>query len=211
MTSSAVVAVNDPRLTFDADRHVYQLADRVLPSVTQILQEAGVADFSAPWFTSDVLTRGTFVHQAIMLDNEGDLDESTLDEQLVPYVSGWRRFVAESHCAIEHWERPICDPVLGYAGTLDGIVRMLFGGREQRVLIDVKCGLYPSAGPQTAAYRRCAAALYSTPVVLQRAVVELPGDGSYRLHPLTDHTGDEALFLAALRIVHWRRAHGYGR
>lgn len=212
MTSSAPVApvMNDPRLTFDPAAHVYVLDGRPLPSVTKILAEANVADFSAPWFSADVLERGTYVHQAILLDNEGDLDEATLDPELVPHVEGWRAFRRETGCVVEHWERPVCDPVLGYAGTFDGIVRLMERGFERRVLIDIKRAFYPSAGPQTAAYRRCALKLYDSPILLQRAVVELPGDGTYRYHPLNEHARDEAIFLSSLHIVNWRRAHGYG-
>lgn len=202
--------VNDARLSFDPERHVYTLGDRRLPSVTQILAEANVADFKAPWFSADVLERGTFVHQAILLDNEGDLNEDTLDPELVPHVAGWRAFRRDTGCVIEQWERPVCDPILGYAGTLDGIVRFTERGFERRVLIDIKRAFYPSAGPQTAAYRRCALKFYEQPVSLQRAIVELPGDGTYRYHPLSEHARDEAIFMSALHIVNWRRAHGYG-
>jgi len=200
--------VNDARLVFEPELHVYRLGDRVLPSVTQILAAAGISDFSAPWFTDAVKDRGTFIHAAIALDNEGDLDDETLDDALVPYVEGWRRYRLESECEIEHWEVPVCDPVLGYAGTLDGIVRTVDErGRETRTILDVKRALYPSAGPQVAAYRRCAAALYGRPVLFKRAVLELPGDGSYKLHPLTNEM-DETVFLAALRVLHFRRMHG---
>lgn len=199
-------SVNDPRLAFDATTHTYRLGERVLPSVTQILRDAGVVDFSAPWFTPEVLERGSFVHQAIALDVEGALDEDTLDPALAPYLAGWRLFLAETGYEVERWETPVVDPVLGYAGTLDGILRGRDAG-PRRLLIDIKRGFYPSAGPQTAAYKRLALKFYRELVVFDRAVVELPGDGRYRFHRLTD-PADEGLFLAALRIVNWRRAHG---
>lgn len=205
--ASAVAGViNDPRLTFDATAHRYMLEGRELPSVTTILKSAGVADFSAPWFTDAVLERGRYVHEAIALDAEGALDDETLDPQLVPYVAGWRAFLAESGFEIEYWEYRVSDPLLGYAGTLDGILSR--PGNPRRTLIDVKRGVYPSAGPQTAAYKRLALALYPAGVVMDRAVVELPGDGRYRFHKL-DNRDDEAVFLAALRICNFRRTHGY--
>jgi len=208
MSSSEVAGavVNDPRLVFHPASHRYELDGRALPSVTAILQAAGVADFSAPWFTEDVLARGQYVHQAIALDAEGALDDDTLDPQLVPYVTGWRAFLAETGFEIEYWEQRICDPMLGYAGTLDGI--LTHPSTRKRTLIDVKRGYYASAGPQTAAYKRLALALYNPLVAMDRAVVELPGDGRYRFHSLTDRE-DEAVFLAALRITNWRRIHGH--
>lgn len=199
---------NDPRLQFDAEAHVYAIGDRRLPSVTQVLADVGVADFSDPHFSDDVKARGRRIHHAIALDVEEALDDDTVTAELQPYIEGWRRFVAESSVEIEFWERPVCDPALGYAGTLDGIVILPQGrGPTRRTVLDVKRALYPSAGPQVAAYARCARDLYPSPVLLNRAALVLPGDGSYRLHMLVDAT-DEYTFLAALRLYHWRRQHG---
>lgn len=200
--------MNDARLTLDSEAHAYRLGERVLPSVTQILAAVGIADFSKPWFTDAVKERGTFVHEAIALDNEGDLDDETLDPALVPYVTAWRQYRTDSSCTVEFWEQPICDPDLGFAGTLDGIVvTKTSQGRELRTLIDIKSALYPSAGPQVAAYKRCAPALYGRPVILSRAVLQLNADGSYKVHPLIDPL-DEHVFLSALRVVNFRRTHG---
>lgn len=200
--------VNDPGLTFDPELHLYTLGDRDLPSVTQVLASAGVSDFNGPWFDDDAKVRGQMVHLAIALDNEGDLDDDTLDPVLEPFLAGWRRFVAESGAVIEHWERAVCDPELGFAGTLDGVIVLPNQkGVTRRTVVDVKRALYPSAGPQVAAYTRCARALYATPTVFNRAALVLPGDGSYQFQPLTDPS-DEQVFLAALRVYHFRRAHG---
>lgn len=200
--------INDQRLAFDAESHRYMLADRELPSVTRILADQGIADFSGPWFDEAVKVRGQMVHLAIALDVEGDLDEDTLDPALAPYFAGWRRFLSESGAIVEHWERPVCDPELGYAGTLDGIVVLPNQkGVTRRTVLDVKRALYPSAGPQVAAYLRCARALYTTPVLFNRAALVLPGDGSYHFRPLTGEL-DELIFLSALRLYHFRRTHG---
>lgn len=199
--------MNDPRLAFDAEAHRYDLAGRALPSVTQVLKAAGIAAFDSPWFTDAVRDRGSFVHQAIALDVEGALDDDTLDPVLAPYVEAFRRFRAESGAAIEHWERPVCDPALGYAGTLDGVIVLPQKGAARRTVIDVKSAVYPATGPQVAAYLRCARALYTEPVLFNRAALVLKADGSYQLHPLTD-ANDEQVFLAALRVFHFRAQHG---
>jgi hypothetical protein len=199
--------INDARLTFRTDDHSYWLGTRRLPSVTQVLSDVGVADFSAPHFSDDVKERGSIIHQMIALDVEEQLDDASVTDELRPYLEGWRLFLSESHAAIEFWEQPICDPELGYAGRLDGIVVLPQAGATRRTVIDVKRALYPSAGPQVAAYTRCARHLYETPVLFNRAALILPGDGSYMLRPLTD-ANDEHTFLAALRLFHWRRQHG---
>lgn len=196
-------------LRFVASTHQYFVGDRELPGVTRILQDAGLADYSRPWFTEEARTRGSMVHAAIALDNEGTLDFDALDPALVPYVTGWRKYLAESQAVVEFYETPICDPAIGYAGTLDVIVLepRQPGVPVRRTLLDIKPALYPSVGPQTAAYVRCARSLYDTPVLFQRAALVLDGDGGYRRVPLTDPT-DEQTFLAAVRVAQFRRTHG---
>lgn len=194
----------DLPLVFDATAHRYLVGDRELPGVTRILQDVGLADFSAPWFTEAVRDRGSMVHAAIALDNEGALDEEALDPQLVGYLDGWRRYLAESGAEVQHYEQPVCDRVIGYAGTLDAIV--CEPKQRRPILLDIKPALYPSVGPQTAAYARCARELYRSSVLFDRVALILPGDGTYKREPLTD-ASDELTFLAAVRIFHWRSRH----
>jgi hypothetical protein len=149
------------------------------------------------------------VHAAIALDNEGALDYDALDPLLVGYVDGWRRYLEEAGAIVLDFERPVCDLAIGYAGTLDAIVHERASLRRP-TLIDIKPALYPSVGPQTAAYARCAPlpASYSLPFV--RAAIVLPGDGTYKREPLDDRD-DERVFLAAATTYHWRSAHGIDR
>lgn len=200
---------NDPRLTFDETTHTYTLGDQRLISVTQILGLTGLADFSAPWFAESVKARGTALHAAIGLEVEECLDDETVDEDIRGGLEGWRRFLADTGAEIEHWERRLCDPVLGLAGRLDGIVRMRDPktGRTMRVLLDIKRGLYPCAAIQLAAYADLAAAFYDGPVYFNRAALVLPCDGTYTVHPFDDPI-DRATWQAAVRIVNWRRQHG---
>lgn len=199
--------MNDPRLHFSEGDHAYTLGERRLVSVTQALAMTGVADFSSPWFTDAVKARGTFLHEAIALDVEGDLDDESLDPELRGGVEGWRKFVADTGAVVEHWETMLCDPAAGIAGRMDGVIRLLeANGRTVRMLIDIKRALYPSAAIQLAAYVDMAARLYDQPVHFQRAALVLPGNGSYRLHTFTDAL-DRATWHAVLRIVQWKNAH----
>lgn len=200
---------NDARLAFDEASHEYSLGDLRLTSVTQILALTGLAQFNAPWFSEATKARGTYLHEAIALDVEGDLDDDTLDEQLRGGVDGWRKFMADTGARIEFAEQMLCDPDLRIAGRLDYIVTMpdpRQPGRTVRVLLDVKRALYPCAAIQLAAYVDLATALYDHPVYFRRAALVLPGDGSYVLHHFTDHL-DRATWQAAVRILHWRQDH----
>lgn len=190
-------------LTFDETAHRYTLDGRELPSVTRVLRDAGLIDCSAPWFTEAVRDRGTFVHQAIALLVEGDLDWDTLDPGLVPYVQAFDRWRLDGGFIVEACELRLCDETLGYAGTADLLAKRWSGATGSWVsyLIDVKCGAVPpSVGPQTAAYLRCLA----HEGWRFRAVLNLRPDAAYRFDLLEDPE-DEDDFLAALRLFHRKR------
>lgn len=183
-------------LKFQEAGHRYFIGSREVLSVTTVLEEAGI---SKPFYGGArgrfYAARGTAVHTATQLDDEDDLDEDTLDEQLLGYLEGWREFRRISGFEPTLIEQTVADPLLGYAGTLDRVGMM--GGRL--VLIDIKTGSVPKwAGPQTGAYGR----LILKPV--DRYVVRLEDTGRYSLTPFTDR-GDADTFLHALGVVHWKR------
>ena len=65
----------------------------IKPSVTQVLEASGISDFSGvdPAVLQYAQERGTAVHVATHLDDENDLDESTLDPEIGGYLEGWRK------------------------------------------------------------------------------------------------------------------------
>lgn len=184
------------------DAEHYVLPDgRPLARVTSVLREAGLADFSATWFTEDVRTRGTLVHQAIALLVEQDLDWDTLDPVLVPYVQAFEAWRDAGAFIVEAAELRVCDPALGYAGTIDLLAKRWQANTWVHYVVDIKCGVVPpTVGPQLAAYARC---LHDT--WRFRACLNLRDDGSYRFEPLDDPE-DEDDFLAALRLFHRKRS-----
>lgn len=182
-------------LTFDHDKHEYRWNGKRIPSVTQILDP--FVDLSR--IPADVLERkrliGTAVHAAIELDCAGDLDDDSIAPAWSGYFAGWRKFRAESGFTIEHSERQEYSP-LGYAGTLDLMGEL----PKHRALIDAKCttSLYPTVGPQTAAY----AQMVKEPRIKRYALLLTP-DGRYNLEPLSN-PNDLAVFNAALTLHQWR-------
>lgn len=200
-----MLVMNDPRLEFDEQLHRYSLEGRGLISVTQALHEAGMVD--STFWNVEAMTRGQYVHQCIALEAERALDEDTVDPLVRPYFEAFRKFQRETGVVLEVVERRVCDPSLGYAGTLDAIGRW---PSEKRTLFDWKSGFFPPmAGPQTAAYVRCVRALYPGER-LSRAGLHLRGDGTYRLVEFNNIVEDEQDFLAALRVAHFRRRHNIG-
>lgn len=167
-------------IDFDEATHTYRVGGQIKPSVTQILKP--LVDFSM--VDPDVLQAksdlGRRVHRATELDDEGDLDESTVTDDVAPYLQGWRLFKRDVKPAILLIEHRIYNRESNYCGTLDR-----FAGIDQdEWLIDIKSSaqIHRAVGPQTAAY---VAGLYAKKLP-RRGVVQLKPDGTYRFRELTD-------------------------
>jgi hypothetical protein len=89
------------QVAFDPVPHTYTLAGERLPSVTQVLQAAGIIDFSR--VPQPILLaardRGAAVHLACHYVNEEDLDVDAFAAEFPeywPYLSAWITFRRES-------------------------------------------------------------------------------------------------------------------
>jgi len=85
--------------TFDAERHLYLIQGKPVPSVTQVLHSAGLsADYSM--VAPEVLERkriiGEYVHKATQYLDEGCLDLETVDPEIQGYLTGYEKFIRES-------------------------------------------------------------------------------------------------------------------
>lgn len=189
-----------PQITLDERTHVYTAADgRVIPSVTQILTDAGLID--TQWFTEQATTRGTYIHEATALDDVDDLDMETLDEGLAGYVAGWRAFLSETGAEILSIEERVCSPAFTYAGTLDR--RIMFQGFEW--VVDLKSGSpLRWHALQTAAYASLVIPSAAGVHMLKRATVHLKANGRYSFTPHADRT-DFDIFGATVALYHWKR------
>lgn len=191
-------------LTFDAATHRYTLDGVVVPSVTGILKASGLIDFNR--FTETARIRGTVVHQAVELDNEGDLDDEAfaLDfPDYVGYLEAWRSFCRQREFRPILIEHRIASRRYQVAGTLDALGELDGVG----VLID-----YATGDPkdvckwlQTAAYEVLArewasedpqlAAFFAAHVFIKRYAVALRKDGTFQLEPYLSPS-DAREFLA---------------
>lgn len=191
-------------LSFDHDTHIYRFNGAVVPNVTRVLEEEGLVDFSGvPEATlRDSQWRGSAVHHACLLDDEGDLDESTVEPEHRGYLEAWRRVKANLKPRIVSEEHRAFDPLYKYAGTWDRLVELPSRSRLQ--LWDLKTGVpQKSARLQTAAY----AHLMCIPSAVDRFIVRLTREGNYTMqeHPLRDLADDFALFRAALMLNRFKR------
>jgi hypothetical protein len=187
-------------LTFDPVAHEYRVDGSRVPGVTSVLRP--LVDFSR--VPADVLAAkadlGRRVHLACQLHDENDLDETSVEPDVAPYLAAYRRFLAETGATVVENERQVFDRVWRFAGTLDRV--MLLDGRK--VLLDLKTSLVTPAtvGAQTAAYLHALDDL----AVTRRAALRLRPDGTYRLDALND-PNDWSVFLAALTLHRYAESH----
>ena len=190
-------------LAFDATAHAYTVDGRRVPSVTQVLELAGLVD--KRWFTDFARDRGTYVHQLLELHDTGDLDEASIDPQLAPYLDAWTAACRDLGARWSHVEHRMADATLGVAGTLDRFG--VLAGKP--TIADIKTGAAEDyIGIQLAGYAYLAELTGLAPSArrVRRVGVFLKSDGSYRLVEYADRT-DLDVFRAALTVAHWRLAH----
>jgi len=151
--------------------------------------------------------RGTAVHKALHYYDDGELDESTIDPMILPYVEAGIRFYAESRFEVAHVEQRVVNLTHYYAGTLDRTGAFPDGSVA---VLDWKTGiLVPGHGLQLAAYAGC----MDHPRKYRRIAVQLKDDGTYRIeeYPMKDFERDFRLFLSALACWNWQLLNETGR
>ncbi len=186
-------------IKLDRESHIYSPN---LPSVTSILQGAGLVD--ASYYTDEGKQRGSMVHLALQYLDEGDLDESSIDPEIAGYVESYKKFKEISGYAPEWIELPMKDPAGVYAGTPDRIMVT-----RPRSLDDIKTGDYqPWHRLQTAAYVN----MLEDPFSYERRCIYLKKDGGLpkvEVFPKAEYTYDLTVFLSCINIANWRERH-YG-
>lgn len=196
-------------LNFAPETHTYTLDGLEIPSVTAVLKANGLSgDFSrvSPAVLEHARARGTAVHAAAHYLDEGDLNESSLDADVTPYLDAWQAFKAERHVELLALELRIACPVYRFAGTIDRIARVQ--GIRGQIILDIKTSTPYGAAYQTAAYAILAAhlkPLITPATVLDRWAVELHPERRvpYTVHQYRDRR-DREVFLAALTLTHER-------
>jgi len=184
-------------LDFEPESHTYRVDGRVLPSVTQVLKPVGFDYDTVPFhILNHAAQRGTAVHLATEFYDDGDLDEESIDPEILPYVNAWRLFREESGFVVDRSEVRLYSKRHGYAGTVDAIGFI----RGRRIMVEKKttAQLHPSTAIQVSAYYRA----YNDSVpsawrVRSACSVWLRRDGTYRFDAY-DPLDHWAAFLALL-------------
>lgn len=187
-------------LQFDAATHTYRLAGKRLPSVTEVL--GILVDFSdvPPATLENARRRGTEVHAMVDLFNREQLDESSVSDELAPYLDAWKLFLTESGAVVISSEIRVYHAKLGYAGTAD----LLLDWNGRYVLPDVKAtwAVPRTVGAQTAGYAEAYWQMYGgrgrRP---ERACIHLK-DGKYSVQKRTD-PADLSMFISCLNVFRY--------
>lgn len=165
--------------------------------VTKIISEAGLSpgfEFVPP----HALDRGRAVHQAIHLDEEGKLDESSVHPEVAPRLASWRLWRNAVGLVYERGEFEVRTPeYVGHPdilGTINGV----------RWLLDVKGGApAPWHGVQTALYAQAC-----TPRPAKRGAVYVTDDGSIAKLVEHRHLSDFSTGNAAVLLACWKKSVG---
>lgn len=214
-----MITVADIR--FAEEPHAYWDGDREVAGVTQVLAKTVNWSRVPPDTLEYARTRGKAVHHATALDDLGQLDESSIDPVVEPYLMAWRRFTRENQPQWEVVEGMVYHPLYRYAGTLDrrgtfpGLLRPKGLPYRKRVLLDIKTGDedHASYDLQLAAYVEADGETHgiSRPerLATERYICFLRPDATYRLVPRKNSlVQDWGTFLAFLHTHRFLKENG---
>ena len=192
-------------LTFDRAAHRYAFNGQPVPNVTSVLDTLGFSDLGRvpPDVMEAARARGEDVHYACELLDTGQLDYTTVTEEIAGYVMAYEKFKHEYKPVILAIEERVYHPVYKFAGTLDRVWRI----KGSVDLADLKAGVdQPCHQMQTAAYRLAWDSGHPPGMAIKkRHALYLRANGTfdYRVH---NGVSDGAAFLAAIQLFYWRNS-----
>ncbi len=184
-------------LEYSEASHRYFIDGRELPSVTTILDGAGLISS----FCKDEIARfrGSAVHAFCAVDDVAPLDLRKVPVDLRGYVKAWRKFRTDTGFMPTLIEHRVDSVEYGYSGRFDRIG--IVPDQSLLCLLDIKTAKTGAIASyvrlQLAAY-----ALAHDPLqVFDRRTVSLMPDGRYNTknYPIADHHTDRADWLRILK------------
>lgn len=195
-------------LVLDEATHFYTYRGNPVPSVTQIMTDVGLIQLNGNKQNIDIAGQfGTAVHKTCELWDKGNLDQSSLDIKLVPYLDCWKNFLFDYKIKILEIELQLYHPTLKFAGTIDRIVQ--FNGPI--CMLDIKSGstVSQSAEIQLAGYKLlyCDVNDISYEKVWRMAVQLVP-EGKAKIFTYKQPS-DLNVFISAVNVFNRRVRYGY--
>lgn len=133
---------------FDAADHKYFhfIGDTAglleIPGVSKVLEESGIKDMGRVprRIMEKAMQRGTDVHHACYLDDQGKLDESSIGD-IMGYVKAYRKWKKAEQPVFVAREEPMYDQVYDVCGIVDIVAKLPKCGNPRRDdVIDIKSG-----------------------------------------------------------------------
>ena len=199
--------------TFDPETHIGRYKDEVWPSVTQLLNEFKLIDYTG--VPEATLERkrilGTRVHAATALLDDCNLDEEHFNAsfpECIPYLEAYRKFRIIEKFDAEPKVGRLVSLKWKFHGEPDEHGIRLGSRKGHRVIIDYKCSfkMFASTGPQLSGY----AILLSEVLKIkteERYGLLLKPNGAYDLVPFKDPV-DRTDFLYCLHLS-WQKRNKY--
>jgi hypothetical protein len=199
-----------PGCAFEESTHAYTMEGRSIPSVTRVLDHAGLISYDM--VRREILERksviGTLVHTATHYFDQGDLDWSSLDDHTKGRVEAWALFRSDTGFAPRIIEERYVSVINGMTVGLTVDREGLMGKREAVVEIKNTANREEWWAIQTAGYALAVPDVAgSSPRALfarrRRFAVQLFPDGRYKKHDFDDPQ-DAEVFIWSLGIAHWK-------
>lgn len=155
---------------------------------------------------------GKLIHR-IVESLAGDAPMPEITPEAAPYVHSFLAWVDDFAPDFVFNEAVVANPSVGYAGTLDAIVRLPHN-RERVVVVDWKTGkrVYPEVALQLTAYR------YAEEIWREQGKIAMPAvdggavlhlqPGGYEFRPVETNPAVFDYFRAIMRAHHWQRVYG---
>ena len=184
--------------SFNKETHIYRLNNKIIPSVTQVLQAEGITDYSY----ADESDRewGQAGHKITELWDRGVLDKRTVSKPLIPCLEAWKKFLSDFKVkVILDWiERPICSHRYRYGVTPDRLC--LIDGIYTLVELKFASGIQKGTRIQLAA-QKIAVTEYLKTQRIRRWALQITKEGKGIPH-FFNNKADESIWISAINL--WR-------
>jgi len=132
---------------YNDDKHEYRIDGVIVKSVTQVLKDVGIVDYS--WAEQEDLDFGTAMHDTIEYYEKGTLDLETLHPLLEDRLEAYKEFVKVTGWEAIFIESLVASKKLGCAGRFDqaGVFTKLQPKYNDKLtLLEIKSGALKTCG-----------------------------------------------------------------
>lgn len=193
-------------LKFYDEGHIYEYNGAIIPSVSELLRFLSHEVYGEidKYILDRAAERGTAVHLATQaIDETGSVD---VTDDIAGYIEAYVKFRREHTVEWDYIEKPIAEPKMLYAGTIDraGLVD------GKKAIVDIKTNATVKkmlVKAQLNGYAKLTETIGFVPERLY--CLQLAKDGKYRLY---DTKMDDTEFMACYALHQaMKRRHGRGK